>query len=192
MKLNIPRIKQIGTNDCWICCAAMIYNYFCKDTGAEPIYYGKAYGGEIPEIILNYASDRKLNPTAPQSASDFLAWTGLFKVPADSRRLPKFEVLKPKKPEEERDTIVGQIDREIPLLCLVKDVTWAGGRPDLKCQDGHWIVICGYLETRLGNTLLILDPDQDAGDLVTIPYDDKTYLYCNGMYFQNTTYLEIK
>lgn len=56
----------------------------------------------------------------------------------------------------------------------------------MNCKNGHGVVICGYLETRNEKKLLIRDPNPDLGDLVSVPYDDGTYLY------QNTTYPDKK
>lgn len=175
LQLNIPCIKQHYVNDCWICCSVMIYNHFFP-------YIAMDYSsGHTPQLIQNYLNARRRGRRigdTPKSAIDFLCWTNDLKVPADQYRLPQF------------DEIVAEIEQNRPLLCLVKNCTWRGGARDLKCKNGHWIVICGCLETRNTKRLLILDPDPLVSKLVSVEYDGGTYFYRNGMYYQNTSYLD--
>lgn len=173
LQLNIPCIKQHYVNDCWICCSVMVYNHFFP-------YDAMDYrSGNKPQRIKDFLNglDRRSNDTA-ESASDFLWETGQIEAWADERRLPKFE------------EIMGEIEKKQPLLCLVKDRTWEGDRRDLKCKKGHWIVICGWSQIRNTKRLLILDPDPSVSKLVSVKYDEETYFYRDGMYYQNTSYLE--
>ena len=175
MKIPIPCVKQCRKNDCWICCSVMIYNYFFP---AEAMDYSC---GKVPSLIRKYMIAKHKSGDVPGSVSDFLIYTRKgFKVPLDERRIPKF-----------KEEICPEIEAGQPLFCMVKDCTWEGGKPNPKCKDGHWIIICGYLETQLGNELLILDPDPNVPKVISIPYDDTTYFYRDGMYFQSTSYCSL-
>lgn len=178
MQLDIPCIKQFHENDCWICCSVMIYNFFFKNQTIN-------YTGTMPALIKKYLDEKKFSYGKPRSTSDFLAWTGKFDVPADGCRLPPFEKAK--------ENIMDEISKGHPLLCLVKDDPRKGvDDPDLNCKDGHWIIISGYEQTPTGDNLLIIDPDPNVVSLISIPYDNKTYFYRDEMYFQSTTYPDLK
>lgn len=170
MQLPISCVKQHSENDCWICCSVMIHNYLFPSAAMD---YSEGY---IPELIQKYMEEQGISGDVPASTVDFLFSIDKLDVPMDTRRLPTFA------------KIVRKIDSGSPLLCLVKD-TPGGKKPDPACKDGHWIVICGYLATRSAGKLLILDPDPEVSDLVSVPYDGTTYVYRGGMYFQNTTCL---
>lgn len=174
MQLDIPCVKQHRENDCWICCAVMIYNYYFPEA---PMDYSS---GIIPELIQEYMSAAGLSGDVPASAADCLAYSGLFEVPADQHRLPTF------------DEIDQAIAEDCPLLCLVKDTPASGSEPDLNCEGGHWVVLCGCLKTRNQRRLLFCDPDPQADTLVSVPYDVQDYEYQDGLYYQNTTYPDKK
>lgn len=133
-ELEMTLVRQVQDNDCWICCAVMIHNYYVrKGKPTDKLIYNKNH---TPEKIQQYLRETGRTTNTPGPASDLLVYLDGFAVPIDEHPLPGF------------GEIQDAIGDGVPLLCLVKDT---------ETGENHWIVLMGWSDA---GELIFLDPGE--------------------------------
>lgn len=165
--LNIHIVRQTTENDCWICCAAMIYNYLHPKA---PVTYKN---GVMDPMIQRYLTEHHKSTKDQGPAIELMEYLGVTDGGANDKPFPQ------------KGEIKSQIDNGGLFLCCVGGEN-PKGEANLEYKGGHWVILYGYEDD--GNILYFADPDKGRAFPFRVGYDEARYL--RGIYYESTTYVD--
>jgi hypothetical protein len=174
-----PKSLQATGNSCWAAAARSICNWYPLIGKPGPTFDSDQAFADAWAVATGRPIHKDLEKQ--QSASAALAD---LRHPnnTDSAAIPS--------PGE----IADAMNLGMPLLAIVAP-TEPNPSPNLRAQDGHWVVIVGIDDA--GQNLAVYDPAHDENDHVrSVSYDPKVYYTSVGLkdpvtlYWQNTSYVD--
>jgi len=168
---HFPTARQADPNSCWACAAREIVNWYNR----LGLSGGQSYvSDQALADVWAVASHNNVHADIHMQQSAAAALEDLrFRNNTDDHPLPT------------RDEISDEIHRGRPLLAIVGNALPVPS-PNPDYQNGHWVVIVGIVQLALGYKLHVFDPDD--GVVHHVDYD--AALYRDGMYWQNTSYVD--